>query len=100
MIGLHGVMPGQVANMDVYRQLGKVDGEASLQFLLEKYGKGNAFVAYAMAYALTGWMEEDFEGAMAGFQEFVKQPNGFVFTNPNDPFLFQWKGEEFHSGLM
>ena len=87
--------------MDVFRQLGGVEGESAMDYLVDFYGKGCPGLAYTMGYALTGWMEKDFEAAMAAFHDFVREPNAVIgFVRPGDPLLFQWKGEKFHSGLM
>lgn len=87
--------------MDVFRELGAVDGEAALDHLMDFYGKGNQGLAYAMGYALTGWMEKDFDSAKEALFQFLDNPNYTIgFSNPNSPYLFKWKGEKFHSGMM
>lgn len=101
---LHGalrVTKEQDEAMDVFRELGAVDGEQAMDYLMDLYGKGSPGLAYAMGYALTGWMEKDFDSASQALFEFLDKPNHNVgFAHPNAPYLFKWKGERFHSGLM
>lgn len=98
--GLHGVSKNQKIAMDVYRQLGAMDGEKALDFLMDKYGAGHPGLSYTMGYAFSGWMEKDLEGALAAFKGFLRVSDGFVVTNFKDPYLFTWKGTNFHSGLL
>ena len=87
--------------MDIFRQPGAIDGEAAMDFLMEKYGRGSQGLCYAMGYALSGWMENDLEGALAAFGTFLRVSDGFpVSNNFKDPYLFTWKGQDFHSGMI
>lgn len=88
--------------MDVFRQLGVVDGEKSLEFLMVRYGDDStgmmAGLPQAMAFAFSGWMENDLEGALAAFQTFVRVPDGLSVSPTNH--MFQWKGQSFYTGLF
>lgn len=97
---LHFSSNDQRATMDIYRQLGVIDGEQALDFLMEKYGAGYPGLSYAMGYALSGWMENDLKVALAAFKGFLRVTDGFMPANFKDPYLFSWKGKDFHSGLL
>lgn len=99
LYGLHLPYNDQKADMEVYRQLGLIDGEQALDFLMEKYDAGNPGLSYAMGHALSGWMEHDLKGALAAFRGFLRVRDGFM-PSPKDHYLFSWKGKNFHSGLL
>ena len=57
----------QRETLDIYRQLGVVDGEESINYLFNTISNKQSSV-FAMTAALTGWMETDMEAALAAFQ--------------------------------
>lgn len=84
--------------MEIYRQLGVLEGEEALDLIFARYGKSQS-TFLPMTFAISGWMENDMEGALAAFKSFL---NGKTVSFGHTPFtkgLFQWKGEEFHSGI-
>ena len=97
MASLHGLAPGQDSQFQVFVDLGALEGEAAVDEIFGKYKKGqDAYLP--MTFAMTGWMEEDLEGALAAFKIFLKgRPVSFVHSLSEG--LFQWQGESFHSGL-
>jgi hypothetical protein len=115
MFGIRGIQASQEASLDVFRQLGALEEEEALDLILERYGK-DANLVHAMVFAITGWMEVDHDAAIEGFQRLLKkETNAFpsflsqvhiqkegavVHAGSVSHLLFQWKGKEFHSGLM
>ncbi|MDF1713866.1 MAG: hypothetical protein P1U90_16635 [Akkermansiaceae bacterium] len=88
--------------MDVFRQLGAVDGEKALDYLMAKSGAANSQTVmglpHAMGFAFSGWMESDLEGALAAFEGFLIGGGG-TFAHPGTN-MFKWKGKEFYSGMF
>ena len=70
----------------LFRRLGKLEGEAALDFLLEKYGKEQGYTGLAMTFAILGWMEADPEAAIKAFQQLNRS------NTPNLPSMM-WRNE-------
>ena len=88
--------------MDVFRQLGALDGEKALDYLMAKSGGANSQTAmglpHAMGFAFSGWMESDLKGALAAFEGFLIGGGG-TFAHPGAN-MFKWKGKKFYSGMF
>jgi hypothetical protein len=102
VFGSHYVSENQRNQMDVFRQLGVVDGEKALDYLMERGGGDHSQVAmslpHAMGFAFSGWMESDLEGALSAFKGFLNGKGG-MFARPGT-YMFNWKGKEFYTGLF
>ena len=68
----------------LFRRLGALEGEAALDEILSRYGKGR-YTGQAMALAIAGWMEVDPAAALSAFRELLgsEQPREFGL---------RWKG--------
>jgi hypothetical protein len=98
------ISQGQREKLDIYRQLGVVDGEASIDYLFSTISNKQSSV-FAMTAALTGWMETDMEAALVAFQKLNEVTPGSPPSLqhgelPLPGSLFEWRGEHFHSGMV
>ncbi len=102
VFGSYYVSENQRNQMDVFRQLGAVDGEKALDYLMERGGGEHSQAAmglpHAMGFAFSGWMESDLEGALSAFKGFLNGKGG-MFARPGT-YMFNWKGKEFYTGLF
>ncbi|MDB4537155.1 hypothetical protein N9230_00905 [Akkermansiaceae bacterium] len=105
-VGGAGLSPEQRGQFEIFEKLGALEGEAAVDYVFAKYGKG-ASTYLPMTFAMRGWMETDLEAGLAAFKGFLKNGRAdFAFSvSSGGPFgdssggLFQWKGEGFHSGI-
>ena len=97
------ISQGQREKLDIYRQLGVVDGGESINYLFNTISNKQSSV-FAMTAALTGWMETDMEAALAAFQKLNEVTPGSAPSlhhgkSPLPGSLFEWQGQHFHSGM-
>lgn len=89
---------GQSAQMAIFEKFGALEGEAAVDYIFQRYGKGQS--AYLpMTYAMRGWLEADPDAAFAAFKGFLKNGKAGFQVSFTSSGLFEWKGESFHSGL-
>lgn len=77
----------------VLRRLGELEGEAALDELFARYGKGS-FTGRAMGHVLAGWLTVDRDAAMAACRKMSYRKEGDLFGGG-----LNWKGELIVSGL-
>ncbi|MGC6464810.1 MAG: hypothetical protein ACON38_08930 [Akkermansiaceae bacterium] len=100
MVGMPRLTKEVEESMDIYRQLGAIEGEDAVDRIFQRYGNSPASFL-PMTFAMAGWMEKDMEAAMSAFRGFLNRPTGFAVGHaPFNKMLFKWKGVEFHSGLV
>ena len=95
LTAIHGraAAPEEEREQLLFRRLGALEGRAALDEIFDRYGTGY-FSAYAMTYALAGWMEVDHEGAMEAFAEMnAPVPNALGLS-------LQWNGTQMMSGFF
>jgi len=74
----------------LFRRLGKLQGEAALDEILDRYQNGGSYASMAMMHAVLGWMEVDREAAIAAFRELAAGASGNA--------IISWKGTNVRSG--
>ena len=90
---------GQSAQMAIFEKFGALEGEAAVDYIFQRYGKGQS--AYLpMTYAMRGWLETDPDAAFAAFKGFLKNGKAGFQHSFTSSGLFEWKGVSFHSGMM
>ena len=99
LVGGTSLRQGQSDHLEIFAKLGALEGEAAVDYIFERYGKGQSSYL-PMTFAMKGWMETDLEAGLAAFKGFLKNGRvGFAFTLSSGG-LFEWKGVGFSFGAF